>query len=701
MKPIELLLTPVVFAYGILLPGYLAARILQPQRGPVTKLVLALAIGAPLVALACYSAAVILGTMISLPLLLGVGTALNVLLGIVALRQRSTLEKTTHACPPKLRWDRSESGRVAPKLRRSRSEGGTEWLLAFHDDSNANATLVRDGEIVFSVAKERLTRHKYDGGFPYETLHEMFERAGISGRDIAMWICGNETHFLSKILIGRFPDHEHDYLGLLHKTYTSYQHLLYRWPGLRRSLTSLCRWMLRMRLGAHVYQVDHHTCHAYSAYYCSGFPSALAMDVDNFGDGYAAKVFDCREGRCRFLYGSSAMNSPGQFYGELAQLLGINPLIAGKMTGLAAYGDPSPATPLVRTLLGLSENGTDFRLPPLWSKSWRRGIFQELRKFSREEIAAAAQLRFEEVMLEYVRRALERTGQSRLAVAGGCFANVRLNKRILDMPEVEELFVQPGMSDQGISLGAVLYFLAEERTLVPFRLKDVSLGFSYSEEQIEEALEEAALPYARMKEPAREIVDELVQNRTVGYFTGRMEFGPRALGNRSILYHTLDRSVNDWLNKKLHRTETMPFAPVTMMEYADKCYKNVRKARYTAKFMTVAFDCTEWMKKLSPAVVHLDGTARPQLVEEKDHPEYYGILKEYHRRTGIPSLLNTSFNMHEEPIVATARDAARAFLAGGLDRLVLGPFLAKNPVSIHKGTEKARAVFSGTRADEA
>jgi carbamoyltransferase len=158
-----------------------------------------------------------------------------------------------------------------------------------------------------------------------------------------------------------------------------------------------------------------------------------------------------------------------------------------------------------------------------------------------------------------------------------------------------------------------------------------------------------------------------------------MEYGPRALGNRSILYQTKDRTVNDWLNKRLKRTEFMPFAPVTLKEYASQCYKNVGGAESAAKFMTITFDCTDWMKKHCPAVVHIDGTARPQLIDKKANPSYYRILDEYRKLTGIPSIVNTSFNMHEEPIVCSPDDALRSFRDGGLDYLAIGSFLIEHP----------------------
>src|SRR5436309_13992533 len=160
-----------------------------------------------------------------------------------------------------------------------------------------------------------------------------------------------------------------------------------------------------------------------------------------------------------------------------------------------------------------------------------------------------------------------------------------------------------------------------------------------------------------------------------------MEYGPRALGNRSILYHAKEPAVNQWLNTRLGRTEFMPFAPATLYEDRAQCYQRIDGAEFTAQFMTITFDCTPWMIKNSPAAVHVDGTARPQLVTAQSNPSFHRILTEYQRLTGIPSVINTSFNMHEEPIVCSPDDAVRAFLQGNLDYLAIGDFLVEHPSS--------------------
>ncbi len=239
------------------------------------------------------------------------------------------------------------------------------------------------------------------------------------------------------------------------------------------------------------------------------------------------------------------------------------------------------------------------------------------------------------------------------------------------------------MSDVGQAFGAALRAHHNELKraggyLRPFRLKDVYLGSSYTDAEIERALEDSALEYRRVDAIEAEIARLLADRRVVARFDGRMEYGPRALGNRSILFHAQDPKVNDWLNARLDRTEFMPFAPSVLMEDRAEYFLRTEGAEYTAEFMTITFDCTDKMKRLCPAVVHVDGTARPQFVTEAANPRYYRIIKEYKKITGISVILNTSFNMHEEPIVCSPDDAIRSFLRGHLDYLAIGNWLVKH-----------------------
>lgn len=551
------------------------------------------------------------------------------------------------------------------------------YILSLHEDSNANATLFADGKVLFSVAEERLTRRKYQAGFPTRSIQLILNKYNLSLADIDIFVCANKYHPLSRILWDKFPTFEHFFLGLSQKLTVYYQHALNYSCALRNTVEKFNAFMLKKKFGKKVILIDHHTAHAYSAYITSGFDKTLTITTDNFGDGLSSAVFTCENGHCRLLYSSSALNSPGQFYGEIAQTLGFHPLLAGKMTGLAAFGNPEPAYTIMKDLFTLDHTGKNFVLPPLINKFSNLGAYKKLLSFPKKDVAAAAQKRFEEIMLLYIKEALKQTGMERIALAGGVFGNVRLNQKIASLPQVKEIFIHPGMSDQGISLGAGFAYLAENLNIKPFKLESVYWGPDYTICEIETALKESNLRYEIHKNIEETVAQLLCEGKTIAYFSGRLEYGPRALGNRSILYQTTDKTVNDWLNKKLKRSEFMPFAPVTLEEYGHECYIDIEKVKYNTKFMTISVDCTEWMKKTSPAVVHIDGTARPQIIKEKDNPAYYRILREYHKLTGIPSLINTSFNMHEEPIVNSPPDAIRAFKAAGLDYLVMENYLVK------------------------
>lgn len=551
------------------------------------------------------------------------------------------------------------------------------YILTFHEDSNANISLFKDGEIVFSVAEERLSRLKHQGGFPAKGLKLILSKYHLSLNDIEVILAANKYHPLPRILGAKFPSFEHSYLGLMHKIMVYYQHTLFKNCFYKNIIESFNKTLLRCRLGRSIPLIDHHTAHAYSAYLTSGFAKTVTITTDNYGDGLSSAVFICEDGKCNFLYGSSALNSPGQFYGEIAQSLGFHPLLAGKMTGLAAYGNPESAYDLMKGLFSLSADRKDFILPSLFWKFPDRGIYRQLGKHKKEDIAAAAQKRFEEIMLDYIKEALKATKIPNLALAGGVYGNVLLNKKIAELEEIKGLYIHPAMNDQGISLGVGLKYLSETTGLQPCRLRNLYLGPAYDNKEIEIILATGKMPYEYHQDIERIVAQILSAGKVVVRFFGRMEYGLRALGNRSILYQTTDITVNDWLNKKLERAEFMPFAPVTLEEYSSRCYRNIEKVKYNAKFMTIAVDCTAWMKQVSPGVVHVDGTARPQLISEEDNPGYYKILKEYHKLTGIPSLINTSFNMHEEPIVNTPADALKAFKIAKLDYLAIGNYLVK------------------------
>ena len=362
------------------------------------------------------------------------------------------------------------------------------------------------------------------------------------------------------------------------------------------------------------------------------------------------------------------IDSLGLAYGFATQALGykIN-RHEGKVTGLAAYGRPAVYEALGAhfSVDGAGVVSSDFAD----YGEMRRAVFAIAETVSREDLAASIQRLLEDRVLAAVRALLERHPVSHLALAGGIFANVRLNQRLAEETGVGEVFVYPAMSDQGLAAGGVLDFLLARDGLETwlasrYRLDHLYFGRDYG---ADEAL--AATPgIAKLSDdPVGRSAELLAAGAVVGLYTNAMEYGPRALGARSILANPSDRDINDVLNARLDRTEFMPFAPVVAAADADLVFRLPRASRYAARFMTITCDVRpEWHQRI-PAVIHVDGTARPQLIERPANPLYFDILAAFKARTGLPVLINTSFNVHEEPIINAPEECARALAEDRID----------------------------------
>jgi len=567
--------------------------------------------------------------------------------------------------------------------------------LSFSNEHEAGAALVRDGKIVTAINEERLSRVKNQDGFPRKSIDYVLSQAGLKPEDVKHVIIPeiSKIRDLFTNVIWKYPlyvfcrpkgtkaglgDYVRQLLlsGLIvAKTYLR----VLREHGRDEKM------LKQMFPNAQFHRVEHHVAHAASAFYTSGFEKAIIVTADYWGD-FTSTMVSIGDGKNILPQARSYYpHSLGHYYASLTTWLGFRAnRHEGKILGLAAYGDPdSPVYHMMKDML--VTEGLTIKAPFMIGKFWHKKIpFLKnclMRKivdnYSREDISAAFQRRFEEVFVELVRNAVNKYGISKVVLAGGAFANVKLNQRIFEVDGVDSVFIYPNMSDGGISQGAALYYDIQQNGSVGSTLPNAYYGPAYSDKEIEKVLKKYKLKYEHHDEIEKVIAKLIADGNVIARFNGGMELGPRALGNRSILYHTTDPKVNKWLNERLNRTEFMPFAPVTLQEHADKCYKNLKGAEYTAQFMVITFDCTDFMKEKSPATVHVDGTARPQIINEKSNPSYYKILKEYHKITGIPSLVNTSFNMHEEPIVCTPEDAVRSFLQGHLDYLAIGNFLVK------------------------
>ena len=573
-------------------------------------------------------------------------------------------------------------------------------VLGIIDSKPSSAAILRDGQILSAIAEERLCRMKMASGMPRQAIQQVMIDSGTRAKDIDVVAVSQKVSVFEPEPIpwnGWF-DSNHagkrrpfekisgalapvaGYIPFAQKAHHQIKDMLSR-----KRLSQIPELLERAYgITAQVQYYDHHYCHATSAYYTSNYNSALVVTLDGGGDGLSGSVYQGENGRLTRLSVVDSFNSLGNFYSYITHLCGFKAEShEGKITGLAALGKPTYIS-ILREFVGYAEPGQIQYTVPMYHRSALRQIAGRLpENFDKADLAASVQFLLEEIGIQFIQYWLRKTGIRSIAVAGGVFSNVKFNQHVHELEEVDHFFVHPAMDDSGLAVGGALAALANEPGTDPVyllqHLNDVYFGTSYTDEEIHKAIDAFGFKATHEFNITDVIAKLLADGHVVARFTGRMEYGPRALGHRSILYQTTDPSVNDWLNSHLLRTEFMPFAPATLQEYADECFEGLDGARDSARYMTITFNCTERMRLQSPGVVHVDGTARPQILDPDTAPDFYKIAVAYHKLTGIPSLINTSFNMHGEPIVCTPEDALRSFNQGKLDYLAIGNWLVVNP----------------------
>ncbi len=566
-------------------------------------------------------------------------------------------------------------------------------VLGVCDSQDSGAALFVDGTLVAAVNEERLNRVKLWGGFPALSIAKVLEVGGVRPDEVEVVVLGTRItpNVVARAFRGihqglRRKSGQFGYLLNLFITYQAAARAL-RWPEVLEAAAA--RAVIRKDLarlgirGARLVSVDHHLAHAASAWATAPFfahPSdedrALVITVDGLGDGLGLTVSVGERGRgLRRVHAESGFSALTLYYSRLTEALGFAPIKdEGKVNALAAFAERMPLLAEARALLR-HRNGRFNLQNHLLPASQARPPYSKFRECSREEVAASFQQHLEDEMRAFTRYWLARTGTSYLCLAGGLFANVKLNQRLAAMPEVRGLWVFPHMGDGGLAVGGCLAYLRSDPSPFPHAY----WGPGFTDTEAEAALRAAGLPFDRPADLNREVACLLAAGRVVARVTGRMEYGPRALGHRSLLVQATDPTTMDWLNRRLKRSPFMPFAPAVLDEDYDRSFMGGDKVREAARFMTVSLDAAPDFRARCPGAVHVDGTARPQRVTVAASPGFARILLEYRALTGLPGVINTSFNMHEEPIVCTPTDAVEAFLRAGADALALGPFLAIAP----------------------
>jgi len=561
-------------------------------------------------------------------------------------------------------------------------------ILGINDGRHHNtaASVVVDGKLVASIEEERLSRIKMDNAYPHQAIDEALHIAGVRPEDVDVVALANLSRWDQRPYLNRLFRHIAEagkQEPLIRKFYWKHQY------------DRVAR-LFRSRKKPHGVlankpkeTIEHHLAHAASAYYASPFGDERigVITLDGSGDFSWGSVWLGEHGRLQQVSHLHALNSIGLIYSAVTVYLGFKATRhEGKVLGLAAYGNPEPFCS--RLLAHVNREDWDHlfdaRLARVTLRQFTemgQAVIREMcEDLCREDVAAGIQAFTETLICDWVQQQVRALKVNKLALAGGVFANVKLNQRLLALPEIANLYVHPNMGDGGLATGAAFEVCARHAgKLEPVLLEQVYLGTNIDRDNARLALRDAGLDYSEPDDLAGEVAALLVAGKVVARAAGGMEYGPRALGNRTVMAACNDPSINQWLNQKFERTEFMPFAPVILEEHAAEYFPDWREDHVAARFMTITYDASEVAKKNIPAAIHVDGTARPQVIRRQDNPGYYDIIKAYAALSGVPSVINTSFNMHEEPIVRTADEAIRAFLAADLDALIVGPYLVQRP----------------------
>jgi carbamoyltransferase len=561
---------------------------------------------------------------------------------------------------------------------------------AYHDSA---ACLVKDGIVVAAAEDERFTHIKHakrpvpfsTWELPYHAIDYCLAEAGITLADVDHVAYSYDPY----LLLGRHKGEATITLPLEPSAQPRPAEWESPWDPLflsaivnaPRQLADGAPHHLRARFRGVRFNgpfrwhfVAHHLSHAASAFHASPFPHAAILTLDGRGEkattGYAVGSGTEME----WLGQVHMPHSLGLLYERVTEYLGfLHSSDEYKVMALASYGEPRHLGEF-REMVRLGSDGQytiePMRLEERFGPSRLRGGPIEQRHF---DIARSLQMVLEESVLELARWLHGASGCDDLCMAGGVALNCVMNARLRDRGPFRRIWVQPAAGDAGTAMGAALWIDARERggDARPWRMDHAFLGPSYRDEEIEEFLRWTKLPHRRLTDVAGEAADLLARDRVIGWFQGRMEFGPRALGARSILASPIHAEMQAKLNEIKEREDFRPVAPVVLEEEAGEWFVDAG----VSPFMLFIHDVRPDKVDRIPAVRHVDGTARIQTINRSQNPVYYDLLKAFRDRTGVPVLVNTSFNTRGEPIVCTPRDAIESYLTSPLDALVIGSFL--------------------------
>lgn len=559
----------------------------------------------------------------------------------------------------------------------------------YHDSA---ATLIRDGKIIAAAEEERFSRKKHDNGFPTHAIDFCMSKGKITA-DHLDYVVFYEKPFVKfeRIILSTLQTWPHGH--------AQFREGMLNWLKTKMWIAS----QISKKLGIDQDKIlfsDHHMSHAASAFLCSPFEEAAIVTIDGVGEWTTATIGVGEGNQVKILKEMKFPHSVGLLYSVYTAFLGFE-VNEGeyKVMGMAPYGQPKYADKVWKTVT-MNEDGsialnTEYfkfhrsenqsyseRFVELFGKPRDPKAKEEVEQYY-ADVAASIQKVTEDIMIKIVEYAKKLTGKKNLCMAGGVVLNSKANGLIMQRKIFDDIFIQPAAGDSGGSMGAALYVY---HTLLGNKkrhtLTNAYHGEEYSRKDIKEFLENQKIKHQYIpneSELFENVAGKIKAGNVVGWFQGRFEWGPRALGNRSIVADARKAEMKDIVNRKIKFREPFrPFAPSVLVDSADKFFEisNPEK-HYPARFMLYVVPVRERMKTVVPAITHVDGTARLQTVYKEETPKYYGLIEKFGELTGVDTVLNTSFNLKGEPIVNTPENAFSTFSRSEMDVLVLENFIVE------------------------
>lgn len=551
----------------------------------------------------------------------------------------------------------------------------------YHDSA---AALIKDGILIAAAEEERFSRIKHDSSFPKKAIDFSLKKASISVDDLS-FVVFYEKPFL------KFERLFLSSVAFSPKSFSFFRESMKKWFLDQLWIKSHILNNLKIPKNKLIF-CEHHLSHVSSAYFSSPYKKSAVLSIDAVGEWTTVSWGIAEDNRITLREELIFPHSLGLLYSAFTVFTGFEANEGEyKMMGLAPYGKPKYVEK-IRKIIDIKEDGSfttdlsyfsyQYSLKNIYTKKFEE-LFGEMNKNSSEvityyaDIAASIQYILEEILIKIANYVYRKTKMDYLCYAGGVALNSSANWKILNNTKFKELFIQPAAGDSGGSLGAALWasntiFSCKKR----FEMNHTYWGSEETEEEVDSFLKKENISYRLIKKDnllTEEVAEKLSKGKVIGWVQGRFEWGPRALGNRSILADPRTSRMKNRVNEKIKFREAFrPFAPSVISEKASDYFELSDKLQMPLKYMLYVVPVKKSMRKKLGAVTHVDGTTRPQIVEKKINPLYYKLISHFGRKTGMPIILNTSFNLKGKPIVNTCKEAFSTFMRSGLDTLVIG-----------------------------